>query len=64
MFRKGDKVYWHDPEGLTSDYAQVVDAKRQDIIDLKTEHGSEVEAPSIELEHVSQRIPSNKEEDG
>ncbi len=48
-FNEGDEVFWNDPEGLTSAYYTVVSMAHPEIVLLRNENGSEIEAYISEL---------------
>ena len=51
-FAVGDRVYWFDPDGdLRSDFGTVIEIKEDDVIVIRTDRGSEVNALESELIH-------------
>jgi hypothetical protein len=41
---EGDEVFWNDPEGLTSGFYMVITMNNPEIVLLRNESGTEVEA--------------------
>ncbi|MCF8026678.1 MAG: hypothetical protein K9K82_14470 [Desulfobacteraceae bacterium] len=64
VFKEGDRIYWHDPEdGITSNYGTVVDTDHPELIVLKMDSGSEVEALLHELEFIETPKPTETGKD-